>query len=248
MCTVSTPHSDLQNKLHMLEPRYRQVSERVETLLAPLLTSTDYCGHVARIYTRAEKQNGQLLKETWKIAATMAKHGYKELFHVHDIIGATIVVPYPSDVNVIRDFVRSHKSDRTWAIHHEEEKTTHGYYAFHFIISIPEATLAKSKCEIQIKTVLQDAWSAKTHDLTYKPFGAIDSRLQEQIIRLAEVLAAIDRQSELVKSLIEEKWFSDATRRKIAIDWMMLSTPIKKSATTEPHTPTTQSWPLLLRW
>jgi hypothetical protein len=31
--------------------------------------------------------------------------------------------------------------------------------------------------------------------------------MQEQFIRLAEVLAAIDRQSELLKSLIEEKWF-----------------------------------------
>ena len=147
-----------KTELDVLALRYKEVSEKVLAHLANLETSSRYRDHVYRIYTRADKQQGRFLKEVWKIAATMAKHGYENLWDVHDVIGMTVVVPYPSDIDVVREFITAHSTAGTWQIYKEKRKDMHGYYAYHFVVTLRETVLSSIKCEIQIKTVLQDAW------------------------------------------------------------------------------------------
>ena len=69
------------------------------------------------------------------------------------------------------------------------------------------------RCEVQIKTMLHDGWTAKTHDLTYKPGGEVDDRLDKHVGVLGDVLQLLDDQSELIKDLIIEKWNMDKGRR-----------------------------------
>lgn len=57
--------------------------------------------------------------------------------------------------------------------------------------------------------MLHDAWAAKTHDLTYKPLGQNDPRLDKMMNMFADSLQAIEAQSEMLRDIIEERWTAE---------------------------------------
>jgi hypothetical protein len=149
-----------------------------------------------------------------------------------DIIGATIAVVYPSDIKVVRQIIdeqicatkfKSHSNTLATteqAAFFGDAKQNGGYYAHHYQLEIDynlmRPQLMNARCELQIKTVLHDAWGAKTHDLTYKRAGALDKRLTRQAEVLGDVLAGIDQQSELLRYIIEGRWALDDRKSKSA--------------------------------
>ena len=101
-----------------------------------------------------------------------------------------------------------------------EEKRSRGYYAHHYQLEVGDNSslprLKNARCELQIKTVLHDAWGAKTHDLTYKRAGALDARMNRQVEVLGDVLAGLDQQSELLRHIIEGRWALDERKARVA--------------------------------
>jgi hypothetical protein len=89
-----------------------------------------------------------------------------------------------------------------------------GYYAYH--LKIEGTQYRPLLCELQIKTVLNDAWSAKTHDLIYKPLEEIDDTLERQMNKMEHMLRLLDEQSEVIKDLIMKKLNSDNSRKAVA--------------------------------
>jgi ppGpp synthetase/RelA/SpoT-type nucleotidyltranferase len=73
-------------------------------------------------------------------------------------------------------------------------------------------------CEIQVKTLLDDGWATKTHDLTYKPRQgvSVNPELKAQVNILGDSIQLIERQSDIVRKLIEHQWSRDRQRRAAA--------------------------------
>jgi hypothetical protein len=80
------------------------------------------------------------------------------------------------------------------------------------------------KCEVQIKTLLHDAWHNKTHDLTYKPPGDLGEEHIKIMESFGESIQAIEIQSEMIRTLVTQDWKEEDDLRHSAriamIDWL----------------------------
>ncbi|MCA2380113.1 hypothetical protein ATU3C_25590 [Agrobacterium genomosp. 3 str. RTP8] len=77
-----------------------------------------------------------------------------------------------------------------------------GYHATHLKVRSDDPSLVHVILELQIKTMLHDAWGAKMHDLTYKPTGELDPKLQQLMESFGDSLQAIEVQSETLRDAI----------------------------------------------
>jgi ppGpp synthetase/RelA/SpoT-type nucleotidyltranferase len=189
---------------------------------------------VYKIYGRDEKQEGNILKTPRKIRLKFndLNKGKTEasLFDVPDIIGFTLVVEYPSDINkvcnVIDKLIDNNNllnADQKPKVLHElidskygEPKTSRGYFACHYNVRKPGVGRDRPICEIQIKTILGDVWGNKSHDLTFKPSAAISSDLIQGFNMLGDTVAKIDQQANLICGRIRRtNLLLDAKKKRI---------------------------------
>lgn len=92
-------------------------------------------------------------------------------------------------------------------------------------------------CEIQIKTLLHDAWGAKTHDLTYKPSGKIGAELLTSFELLGNNLANLDQQSDALRqSILRNSAVRDAKRRHVQTCVLSMTTRKRIGSVTDPST------------
>lgn len=172
---------------------------------------------VSRVYSRLDKQGGAQLKSSLKIAKKVMERRAEGLdfnpCDVTDIVGATIVVQYPDQINQVIGKLRErvNADDITMKVEVIERP---GYYATHVdLYSVLDFRAAY--CELQIKTMLHDSWSAKMHDLNYKPQGSLDNRLDRLMSSLGSTLQAIEVQSETLRNLIQERWQQEKFWRQL---------------------------------
>lgn len=112
----------------------------------------------------------------------------------------------------------------------EKKKLARGYLAWHFMVTAPGGTpFSYYRCEVQVKTLLEEGWDAKTHDVSYKRFG-VKEELDTQMMLLSRSLEVADEQSETVKFLIEEEETRRYRRRLAAITHYLLSLQTPGSA------------------
>lgn len=175
---------------------------------------------VSRVYGRDDKQYGDLFKSPLKIAAKVrAKRAREKAFaarDVRDVIGLTAVVQYPDQIQTFIDVVKGIVEPGGISAEKVERVQKPGYFATHVDFLSTRAEDAGLWCELQIKTMLHDAWSAKMHDLNYKPSGEIDPRLDSMMRVIANSLDAIESQSETLRDLITERWKIEHAWRRAA--------------------------------
>ena len=177
-------------------------------------------GHnqVFRIYARKDKQPDQPLKSPVQIARKLARERKKradiQVRDVTDIVAMTVVMQYPDQIPEFIDRLKA-ALDREHLTLKVEEKAKRGYYATHIDVYSKRADWRHIYCEIQVKTMLHDAWSAKMHDLNYKPGGAMDQRLDRMMSTLGNTLQSIEVQSETLRTLIHDRWQHDQVWRQI---------------------------------
>jgi ppGpp synthetase/RelA/SpoT-type nucleotidyltranferase len=186
---------DVNEFLQLNRRKYEHLLTSLVHTLERKLDTFDALGRIYRIYSRSDKQSGEIFKDAWKIMYKVNKERSKNPdFRIHevgDIIGLTVVVPYPSDIDFVRhcideaierdEFLSFLNSNEQGTTVYGEKKDDRGYHAYHYQLGINLSEYENARCELQIKTLLHDAWGAKTHDLTYKPAGEVDERLRIQI-------------------------------------------------------------------
>lgn len=187
---------------------YLRLLEIVENACKHVKNNTT--GMVYRYYSRSEKQGGgDQIKDIKKIVEKIDPPVNEEkLKSLHDIVGATIVVYYNTDIEPIYKMIVQYLKENGVKQHRQPSVKKNGYYATHGIFLGNRGNTVGLLCELQIKTVLHDAWSAKMHDLTYKPTGSIDQRLEVLMGAIASQIESIEDQSIVVRNMIE-------TRQKI---------------------------------
>ena len=123
-----------------------------------------------------------------------------ERVQIHDVLGIRLVCPFLEDLKTIEELIR-----RNFEVLEEEKKGAvqsfkeFGYNSTHFLVSLPEdlvEQLALSPplpCEVQVRTILQDAWAEVEHELIYKSkFLPFDQPLKRKMAALNANLTLSD--------------------------------------------------------
>ncbi|MEJ7736281.1 MAG: hypothetical protein WKF97_02540 [Chitinophagaceae bacterium] len=156
---------------------------------------------VASVSHRAKTLNSFLEK--------IYQKNYKDPFEeITDFAGVRVVYLYQSDLSNIEtiinhEFFIEEKVDKL----NEKRDDEFGYIANHYIVQLGKHSsgaryddLKDLKCEIQVRTVLQDAWAIINHHLVYKKEAAIPTILQRKLNSLAGVFETADDQFESIRT------------------------------------------------
>jgi putative GTP pyrophosphokinase len=94
---------------------------------------------------------------------------------VSDLLGLRIVCPFLEDVESVERILADHfevvETERKGGNHSIRE---FGYDSVHLVVQLPPGLLeevppgSRPVCEIQLRTILQDAWAEVEHELVYK--------------------------------------------------------------------------------
>lgn len=205
---------------HDKAKRYQEYQEAILNKLREFAEQPELSNRIHDVISRASSPH-EPLKSRKKIALKLRKwrktNPKAKVSDVHDIAGLTISCPYPSDVEIVQKYIldNSEKYRTIFSVKSCREIDRSDYRAYHFELH-GKGKFISCKAEMQLKTVFARSWGLKTHDLTYKPPGDIDARLQMHIDKLGHILKIVDDQSEIVKDLIEQAWTLDKKRRDAA--------------------------------
>lgn len=128
------------------------------------------------------------------------KKAYRKAFDIYDILGVRIVCPFLDNLQTVENYVK-----QTYDVIQVECKggehsfREFGYKSTHFLIHVPEKVLEGCHaagpliCEIQLRTILQDAWAEVEHELIYKTdFAPFDEPMKRKLAALNANLTLSD--------------------------------------------------------
>ncbi|MDR2398687.1 MAG: tetratricopeptide repeat protein [Spirochaetaceae bacterium] len=124
---------------------------------------------------------------------------FKALY-ITDVIGIRIVCPFFEDITLVERCLQANfevvEMQRKGSNYSFKE---FGYESIHFLIKIPEILIEKrgdcglEVAEIQIRTILQDAWAEVEHELVYKAeFTPFDEPMKRKLAALNASLSLAD--------------------------------------------------------
>jgi ppGpp synthetase/RelA/SpoT-type nucleotidyltranferase len=164
--------------------------------------------NVARIIFSREPKVKTLQSITQKIELCRKEVRSFSYDDLTDIVALTVLCPYDSDISQFVEWMRG-----AFRVETSEgaalKDYDSGHSARHYTVKPTDLEIVNNPdlhgicCEIQVKTILQEAFDAKSHDLAYKPGRyEVGDDLKKQFGLLASALKAVDRQSEFLKDLI----------------------------------------------
>lgn len=172
------------------------------------------CDEVKYILERKIKSLGVEIGHLTSRAKTLSsfcekieRKSYKSpLKEITDFSGVRIVYLYASDRVSIEKLV-----EEEFEVHEKVDKVSDqgvekfGYGALHYIVSLKERhagarydDLRDVFCEIQIRTILQDAWAVVAHHLSYKHEEDIPNELKRKLHALSGLFETADDQFERI--------------------------------------------------
>jgi len=131
---------------------------------------------------------------------------------INDIAGIRIVCLYRKDLEEIGKIIFKHlevtESDiKTKAL----KETEFGYLSDHYIVRLPKSCkgprydeIKPLKCEIQVRTILMDAWDSVSHHLDYKQEIDIPSSLRRDFYALSGLFYVADSHFQMFKDSVAE--------------------------------------------
>lgn len=123
---------------------------------------------------------------------------------ITDVLGIRIVCPFLEEVNQVSLILQEIFTVREREVKGADYAAGHfGYESEHFLIDVPSGFLPskpvpeffpkKPVCEIQIRTILQEAWAEVEHELVYKSdFSPLDNPLKRKLAALNANLTLSD--------------------------------------------------------
>ena len=166
------------------------------------------------------------VKEERSLAGKLERKGdgYNTIEDITDILGCRVVCFLSDEIDKIgqkveENFVIDWKnsSDKRALI----QEDAFGYLSLHYICSLPfgdkwSDEICGKKFEIQIRTILQHAWSAINHDLGYKCDFGVPREVRRQFARLAGLLELAD--DEFVRARDNMVGYTEDIRQRIITD------------------------------
>lgn len=159
--------------------------------------------------------NGRV-KEKYSFCEKALKDKYDDpLNQIKDILGIRVITYVSSDIKRISKLVeREFEVDSDNSIDKGKQLGTDkvGYKSVHYVVKLNDAriNLAEYKdfkdvyIEIQIRTLLQHAWSEIEHDRNYKFSGVLPEDIKRKFSLLAGTLELVDMHFEEISKQIDE--------------------------------------------
>jgi putative GTP pyrophosphokinase len=190
-----------EHNLHSYRLALRALRGRIEALLAREEVRATVTCRVKSVESYLEKL-ARLRRESEGRPAV-----------VRDLLGLRVVCPFLDETERVRDLLLEHfpvvEVEQKGPLHSLSE---FGYESLHLLIRLPAKTAitllpaTRRLCEVQVRTILQDAWAQIEHELVYKsdrslPRAALRRKLAavSATLTLADVVfqEVHDAQSEL---------------------------------------------------
>lgn len=132
-------------------------------------------------------------KEPTSLAEKIDRKKYEAMEDVPDLAGVRIVCMYSSQVEAVSAIVHDE-----FEVLEESDKLENlgadrmGYQGVHFLVglgsSYSDRSLRGLRCEVQVRTVLQDAWALISHHLVYKNEESVPVRLRRDLNNVTSLL------------------------------------------------------------
>ncbi len=189
------------DEYRQLRPLFLEVESTIAQRLRESLAEAGIV--VASVESRVKTENSLAGKLELKGAK------YKSLADITDIVGLRIITFYLDDVDVVASIV-----ERLFDIDWEntvDKRRLHaldsfGYQSLHYICHMPRNNEQTGglpptfRFEIQMRTLLQHAWSNMNHDTGYKSGVEIPREYIRNMSRLAGMLELADEQFSRIRS------------------------------------------------
>lgn len=130
------------------------------------------------------------------------------LIYLTDMMGIRMICAFLEDINIALDQIKKLFDIKEIEVKGAEKKFSEfGYESIHVLVKIPDECKPKIEgpyeglksiadeivCEIQIRTILQDAWSEVEHELIYKTeFSPFDKPLRRKLASINASLTLAD--------------------------------------------------------
>lgn len=188
-----------------------RAGEVLESLLRRLLRGQPSLSNVTilrRVKDREECLRKFKRKYMGGLLAADADYAIQD--YISDLVGLRVICRYKSEIPRIRallawEFQVLGTTDKTALL--EESESGFGYAGLHLDLKLKESTENLSAFrraqgipfEVQIRTVIQDAWSVLDHGIKYK--RSIPRDLKRRINALAALFEIADREFESIRDL-----------------------------------------------
>ena len=190
-------------------PIYRRAAQRIQTCVREMEEdfATDSLFRVAFIKARVKEFAS--LKQ--KVEAREIESEEQALDEIKDIVGLRIVTNNISDVNRIFDGIKALGS-----VTYDEDSLQNylcspqdsGYRALHFTVYCTvdhKGDQHSVACEVQVRTLFQDAWGSLTHEDIYKSGLDLPPIILKLSRRLADQLRVLDDIAQDIRDAITQE-------------------------------------------
>jgi len=225
---------EIQSHLGKNRAKYLEVLSKLKKFFAKNLVEQrpEFRDAIYRVNSRVDYQEDEL--KTPVSLWTKIRQREKELGRavtveeIGDVVGCRIICVFPEWKKKLIELIESENGkwfrivppDSEEEKKIEEGKARRGYRGRNFTIELVDPRLTGLKCEVQVITLLEEAWGCKTHDLTYKgEYARADDK--EAARSLSEALKVIDDQSEAIRLRIERLRGADRRRKRVAHEFYL---------------------------
>ena len=179
----------------------RKLEERIEEIVAPLSSQLWVKGRI-KSFESYFKKYIRLLKNAPSVSgpSSVPGSGGVEPPKIDDVIGIRVICPFLEDLAAAEELLKEKfkivEAERKGGDHTFRE---FGYESIHLLVEVPEDLLGKGEtfccriAEIQIRTILQDAWAEAEHEIFYKAeFVPFDNPLKRKLAAINASLSLAD--------------------------------------------------------
>ncbi|MCL2759574.1 MAG: (p)ppGpp synthetase [Treponema sp.] len=139
---------------------------------------------------------------------------------ITDLLGVRIICPFIEDLQAAETLIENNFTIVEREIKGHATFKEFGYESTHLLISIPQAIVDKhgnpgtNIAEIQIRTILQDAWAEVEHELVYKAeFSPFDEPMKRKLAAVNASLSLADIIFQEIRSY-QRKFTKEMGRRR----------------------------------
>ncbi|UTZ42779.1 GTP pyrophosphokinase [Vibrio campbellii] len=187
---------------HKNKPSYQKLCDEVKFILEKCISDSEV--ETASISARA-KPEGSFCEKIYR------KEYADPFSEITDFAGARVVYLYSADRSTLESIVEKNfdvieKVDKILG----SDVDQFGYGALHYLVKLKTdylkaryPDLENLICEVQVRTILQDAWAVVAHHLSYKQESDIPRHLRRKLNALSGLFETADDQFESIRGLRE---------------------------------------------
>lgn len=152
--------------------------------------------------------------KSWEsVIEKVTRKSYNDPFSdIEDFSGVRCTAIFSDDLPAIERIIRKHFNVVSVIDKRDELGDDRmGYLSKHFIVSTPDNNGQKRKCEIQVRTSLENAWADLSHTLAYKKETRDESGFNRKINNISSALEVIQDQVDAIRRGMQKE-YTDAPK------------------------------------